>query len=59
MCTRSLYKDTASNKFARQDDLHSPFALCLSATYVKEVPLYRDMVQIVQENNKPVLVPKQ
>lgn len=47
--------DTPSHNFSRQDDLRSAFALSMSDMYKAEVPLYGDLVQIVQETNKHVL----
>jgi uncharacterized glyoxalase superfamily metalloenzyme YdcJ len=48
-------QNTQNHDFIRQDDLRSAFALSMSAMYKAEVPLYGDLVQIVQETNKHIL----
>jgi uncharacterized glyoxalase superfamily metalloenzyme YdcJ len=48
-------QSTQTNNFIHQDDLRTAFALSMSAMYKAEVPLYGDLVRIVQETNKHIL----
>jgi uncharacterized glyoxalase superfamily metalloenzyme YdcJ len=48
-------QNTQNHKFIHQDDLRSAFALSMSAMYKSEVPLYGDLVRIVEETNKHIL----